>query len=69
MGNFVFHFVFKILGLFVLALAVVLAVLDITRSITASEILGETWEETRAGKGVCVGRPLPSITGSRLYGL
>jgi acyl-CoA synthetase (AMP-forming)/AMP-acid ligase II len=31
-------------------------------SITASEILGETWEKTRVGKGVCVGRPLPSIT-------
>ena len=31
-------------------------------SITASEILGETWEKTRAGKGVCVGKPLPSIT-------
>ena len=47
MGNFLFHFVFKILGLFVLALAVVLAVLDITRSITASEItltpLASTW--------------------------
>ena len=34
-----FHFLFKIIGLFVLALAVVLAVLDITRSITASEII------------------------------
>ena len=42
-----FHIIFKILGLFVLALAVVLAVLDITRSITASAItltpLAETW--------------------------
>ena len=34
-----FHFLFKILGLFVLALAVVLAVLDITRSITASDVV------------------------------
>lgn len=34
-----FHFLFKIVGLFVLAMAVVLAVLDITRSITASEII------------------------------
>ena len=43
----VFHFIFKILGLFVLALAVVLAVLDLTRSITASEItltpLASSW--------------------------
>lgn len=31
-------------------------------SMAASEILGETWKKTRAGKGVCVGRPLPSIT-------
>ncbi len=31
-------------------------------SITATEILGETWEKTRTGKGVCVGRPLPAIT-------
>ena len=42
-----FHFVFKISGLFALALAVVLAVPDITRSITASEIiltpLASTW--------------------------
>ena len=42
-----FHFLFKILGLFILALAVVLAVLDITRSITASDIvltpLGSSW--------------------------
>ncbi|NKB52489.1 MAG: hypothetical protein GKR97_09735 [Rhizobiaceae bacterium] len=34
-----FHFLFKIVGLFVLALAVVLAVLDITKSITASEMI------------------------------
>lgn len=34
-----FHFVFRIVGLFVLALALVLAVLDITRSITASTII------------------------------
>ena len=34
-----FHFLFKIVGLFVLALAVVLAVLDITRSITASDVI------------------------------
>ena len=34
-----FQFVFKILGFFVLALAVVLAVLDITKSITASELV------------------------------
>ncbi len=42
-----FHFVFKILGITILALSVVFAVLDITRSITASEIvltpLGGTW--------------------------
>jgi len=30
-------------------------------SITAREILAETWEKTRIGRGVCVGRPLPSI--------
>ncbi|MEN8233128.1 MAG: fatty acid CoA ligase family protein, partial [Thermodesulfobacteriota bacterium] len=30
-------------------------------SITAKEILAETWNETRKGKGVCVGRVLPSI--------
>ena len=30
-------------------------------SITAREILAETWEKTRKGKGVCVGRVLPSI--------
>ena len=28
-------------------------------SITGSEILSETWEMTRQGKGTCVGRPLP----------
>jgi len=42
-----FSFVFKIVGLTVLALALVLAVLDVTRSITASEIvltpLAQTW--------------------------
>lgn len=31
-------------------------------SITAREILADTWKETRKGKGVCVGKPLPSIT-------
>jgi acyl-CoA synthetase (AMP-forming)/AMP-acid ligase II len=31
-------------------------------SITAREILADTWEETRIGKGVCVGEPLPSIS-------
>ncbi len=30
-------------------------------SITAREILAETWEKTRKGRGVCVGKPLPSI--------
>ncbi|MBW2471062.1 MAG: AMP-binding protein [Deltaproteobacteria bacterium] len=30
-------------------------------SISAREILAETWEETRKGKGVCVGQPLPSM--------
>jgi len=30
-------------------------------SITAREILAETWGKTRIGMGVCVGRPLPSI--------
>ena len=30
-------------------------------SITAKEVLAETWNETRKGKGVCVGRVLPSI--------
>ncbi|MEL6735673.1 MAG: hypothetical protein AAFO68_10245 [Pseudomonadota bacterium] len=42
-----FSFVFKIVGLTILALALVLAVLDVTRSITASEIvltpLAQTW--------------------------
>jgi acyl-CoA synthetase (AMP-forming)/AMP-acid ligase II len=28
-------------------------------SITATEILSETWELTRQGKGTCVGRPIP----------
>jgi len=45
----VFNFLFKILGMFVLALALVFAVLDVTRSITASQIiltpLVETWED------------------------
>lgn len=31
-------------------------------SITAREILANTWEKTRKGKGVCVGKPLPFIT-------
>jgi len=31
-------------------------------SITASEILAETWDESKTGKGVCVGKPLPNIT-------
>ena len=31
-------------------------------SITATEILAETWDESRAGKGVCVGKPLPNLT-------
>ncbi len=43
-----FHFLFRVIGLFVLALALVLAVLDITRSITASTLiltsLLESWE-------------------------
>jgi len=30
-------------------------------SMTGREILAETWEKTRTGKGVCVGRPLPGI--------
>jgi acyl-CoA synthetase (AMP-forming)/AMP-acid ligase II len=30
-------------------------------SITAREILAETWEKTRKGQGVCVGRMLPGI--------
>jgi acyl-CoA synthetase (AMP-forming)/AMP-acid ligase II len=31
-------------------------------SITAKEVLADTWKKTRTGKGVCVGKPLPSIT-------
>ncbi len=31
-------------------------------SITGQEILSETWEQTRLGKGTCVGRPLPGMT-------
>jgi acyl-CoA synthetase (AMP-forming)/AMP-acid ligase II len=31
-------------------------------SITANEILADTWEKTRIGQGVCVGKALPSIT-------
>lgn len=31
-------------------------------SITAREILAETWKKTQEGMGVCVGRSLPSIT-------
>ena len=31
-------------------------------SITAGEILADTWEKTRKGMGVCVGKPLPNIT-------
>ncbi|WPD22164.1 MAG: fatty acid CoA ligase family protein [Candidatus Electrothrix scaldis] len=30
-------------------------------SITGREILQETWEQTRIGKGTCVGRPLPGM--------
>ncbi len=30
-------------------------------SIEGREVLGETWEKSRAGKGTCVGRPLPGI--------
>jgi acyl-CoA synthetase (AMP-forming)/AMP-acid ligase II len=30
-------------------------------SITAKEILAETWDKTRKGKGVCVGKALPGI--------
>ena len=30
-------------------------------SLTAKEILAETWDETKKGKGVCVGRTLPDI--------
>lgn len=31
-------------------------------SMEGSEIIGETWAETKKGKGTCVGRPLPGIT-------
>lgn len=31
-------------------------------SITGSEILEKTWQQTRSGRGTCVGRPLPGIT-------
>jgi acyl-CoA synthetase (AMP-forming)/AMP-acid ligase II len=27
-----------------------------------SEMLAETWSQTRAGRGMCVGRPLPEVT-------
>lgn len=30
-------------------------------SIEGREVLGETWEQTKHGKGTCVGRPLPGI--------
>ncbi len=30
-------------------------------SITGAEILGETWDQTKLGRGTCVGRPLPGI--------
>lgn len=30
-------------------------------SIEAREVVGETWAETRKGKGFCVGRPLPGM--------
>jgi acyl-CoA synthetase (AMP-forming)/AMP-acid ligase II len=30
-------------------------------SMTGEEILAETWEQTRVGKGTCVGRPLPGM--------
>jgi acyl-CoA synthetase (AMP-forming)/AMP-acid ligase II len=30
-------------------------------SITAREVLAETWDKTRKGQGICVGRPLPGI--------
>lgn len=45
-----FSFLFRTAGLFTLALALVLAVLDITRSITAASIvltpLGKVWAKT-----------------------
>ncbi len=31
-------------------------------SIEAREVVAETWEQTRMGRGTCVGRPLPGIT-------
>ena len=31
-------------------------------SITGKEIIRETWEQTRRGRGTCVGRPLPGVT-------
>ncbi len=31
-------------------------------SITGREILGRTWEQTRRGRGTCVGRPLPGVS-------
>ena len=31
-------------------------------SMEGREIVGETWAETKKGKGTCVGRPLPGIT-------
>jgi acyl-CoA synthetase (AMP-forming)/AMP-acid ligase II len=31
-------------------------------SIEGREVLSETWQKTREGKGTCVGRPLPGIT-------
>lgn len=30
-------------------------------SIEGKEVVGDTWEETKKGKGTCVGRPLPGI--------
>ncbi len=30
-------------------------------SIEAEEVVGETWHQTRQGRGTCVGRPLPGI--------
>lgn len=48
-----FHFVFRVVGLFVLALSLVLAVLDIARSITASELiltpLAKSWAAMSGG--------------------
>ncbi|MBE0585011.1 MAG: AMP-binding protein [Desulfofustis sp.] len=31
-------------------------------SIEGKEIVGQTWQQTRRGKGTCVGRPLPGIS-------